>query len=371
MSQFATSRQLQPAWRTLLRKAKDSRRKTPNRFMRATDNGLQPRTATSELVAASWLRCRQQGLSSHLHVQQEVVAKRVLETKQERSRELRLLALQEMRLLEHVLVETGRVILLADYDGVVLDSQGDDAFLGKARMVSLIPGASWREQVAGTNAIGMALIENHFVQIVGGQHFFDENRFLTCSAMPIHAPEGLIAGVLDISGHAGESAALAARLVRHAVAHIEHRWVTKSAKDLLVHIHQHPSWLGTPDEGVLTFEDDLLTSANTRALTFLGLNQLAIRRACWRDLFQQKPRFGLQELRPMATPGLLYANIARVCIASTRIAAAAPIHGRPVNLDELKDEALRQAVASENGNIAAAARKLGIHRSTVYRRLTP
>lgn len=38
-------------------------------------------------------------------------------------------------------------------------------------------------------------------------------------------------------------------------------------------------------------------------------------------------------------------------------------------LDQLEDEAIRQALAAEGGNISAAARRLGVSRNTVYRRL--
>jgi transcriptional regulator of acetoin/glycerol metabolism len=41
----------------------------------------------------------------------------------------------------------------------------------------------------------------------------------------------------------------------------------------------------------------------------------------------------------------------------------------PENFDDLKDEALRRALAAANGNVSEAARKLGVHRSTFYRRL--
>ncbi len=288
---------------------------------------------------------------------------------QEHSHQLRRLALREMHLLEHVLFESGRIMLLADSNGVVLDSQGDNTFLGRARKVSLIPGASWREQVTGTNAIGTAIIERRFVQVIGAQHFFDENRFMACSAMPILSPEGTLAGVLDVSGNAYESITPAARLVRHAVAHIEHRWVAESATDLLVHLHQHPSWLGSPDEGILAFQDELLVGANSRALVLLGLSHSAIHISHWREIFDQRPKLGLRELHPVSGPGLFYANLTRAHNASARITAAESVHVRPENLEDVKNEALRQAVAAENGNITAAARKLGIHRSTVYRRL--
>ncbi len=334
------------------------------------NNALQPHSALPELIVASWQRCRHYGLSPHLHIQQNVLPPSGLRLQQDQNHQLRRLALREMHLLENILSDTGRMMLLTDPAGLVLDSQGDNTFLGRARKVSLTPGASWREQVTGTNAIGTAIVERRFVQVLGGQHFFDENRFLACSAMPIISPNGDTAGVLDISGNAYESFSSAASLVRHAVAHIEHDWVAETAAGLLVHLHQHPSWLGTPDEGILAFHDGLLTGASSRALAFLGLSHAAVHAANWHDIFQQKPSLGPQQLHLISRSELFYAIIARAQAASAWIAATESAHAGPENLKDVKDKALRRAVAAENGNITAAARKLGIHRSTVYRRLS-
>jgi transcriptional regulator of acetoin/glycerol metabolism len=49
-----------------------------------------------------------------------------------------------------------------------------------------------------------------------------------------------------------------------------------------------------------------------------------------------------------------------------------PLMGQPAQkgkLADLEDELLRRAIAEHNGNISAAARQLGLHRSTLYRRL--
>lgn len=334
-----------------------------------TANSPSLRQPLPQIIQASWHRCRHYGMSSHWHVHQNPLSASELHQQQDRNHQLRRLALREMRILEHTLASSGRILLLADSNGIILDSQGDNAFLGRASQVSLMPGASWREQVTGTNAIGTAIIERRFVQVIGQQHFFDENRFLACSAMPIMAPTGHLAGVLDISNNASESVHAVGRLVRHAVAHIEHDWVAEQATGMTVRLHPHPSWLHTPEEGILTFEDDLLTGANSRALAYLGLSPAAIQSLQWQDIFQQRPTFGPQELFPYQTNSLFYADISKACGASARIAATETAHTGPDNLEDLKDEALRRALEAENGNISAAARKLGIHRSTFYRRL--
>jgi len=331
---------------------------------------LHSRHPFPEIIQTSWQRCRDRGMSSRLHLVQTPLSTAELLRQQEHNHQLRRLALREMHLLEHTLADTGRILLLANSNGVILDSQGDTTFLGRARKVFLVPGASWQEQVMGTNAIGTAIVERRFMQVIGAEHFVDENRFLACNAMPIMSPTARLAGVLNISGNECETFSSSGRLVRHAVAHIEHDWVLEVATDLVVRLHQHPSWLGTPEEGVLGFHDGLLTAASSRALNYLGLGTLAIGAIHWDDIFYKRPSLGRQELQLHAS-GLYYADVTRASYASARIAATEPSHAEPETetLSLLQDEALRRAVITAKGNLSAAARKLGIHRSTLYRRL--
>ncbi len=92
------------------------------------------------------------------------------------------------------------IVLLCDNEGYILDALGDPPFMSKAQQVHLSPGASWREETRGTNAIGTALAENIPLKVLGWEHFVKENHFLTCWAAPIHNSAGQTIGVLDISG---------------------------------------------------------------------------------------------------------------------------------------------------------------------------
>ena len=49
------------------------------------------------------------------------------------------------------------MVVLADVDSMLLHTVGDHGFLTKAQRVELRTGASWRESVRGTNAIGTAI----------------------------------------------------------------------------------------------------------------------------------------------------------------------------------------------------------------------
>lgn len=94
-------------------------------------------------------------------------------------------------------------VLLGDKDGYIIEAVGDAPFMSKAQKVHLSPGASWREEIRGTNAIGTALSENAPITVLGMEHYVRENHFLACWAAPIHDSRGNPIGVLDISGETG------------------------------------------------------------------------------------------------------------------------------------------------------------------------
>jgi len=94
-------------------------------------------------------------------------------------------------------------ILLTDKNAFILEALGEGPFLSKAQRIYLSPGGNWGEDVKGTNAIGTALYEDKPITIRGAEHYVQENHFLTCSAAPIHGPDGEIVGIIDISSEVG------------------------------------------------------------------------------------------------------------------------------------------------------------------------
>ncbi|HWJ03991.1 MAG TPA: GAF domain-containing protein, partial [Verrucomicrobiae bacterium] len=120
------------------------------------------------------------------------------------------------------------IALLCDSEGFILESLGDPPFMSKAQQVYLSPGASWREEVKGTNAIGTALTENAPVKVLGWEHFVKENHFLACWAAPIRNLQGQTVGVLDITGDIGnpnhrtlEIVIMAARMIEQNLQLLE------------------------------------------------------------------------------------------------------------------------------------------------------
>jgi len=201
----------------------------------------------------------------------------------EHQRELVAHARPVMEFLVEQTRDSDSLVILADAQGLLLQSLGDARFADRAQRVALRPGATWHEQWRGTNAIGTALADGAPVVVHGAEHYLERNGFLTCTAAPITDPCGRVLGVLDLSGdhrgHHGHTLAL----VRAAVRMIEHRlFDTRHGAGLRLRLHRAPEGIGTLAEGrVALAEDGRVIGADATARSLLGLGPGG---ACTRSL---------------------------------------------------------------------------------------
>ncbi|TWB52821.1 sigma-54-dependent Fis family transcriptional regulator [Nitrospirillum viridazoti] len=237
------------------------------------------------IIARSWRRCADRGLRADRPARQDPLSRADLTALRERHQTLMHLATPELDTLHQAMRDVGGMVLLTNDRGLILDARGDAGFVRRARRVSLQPGAGWGEDDEGTNAVGTALAERALVQVRGAEHYLTDNAFLICTAMPVMDPYGALAGVIDLSGdtraaRSDSQGASARSLASLAVAHLEHRWAAQAAEghELVVRLHAHPGWLGTPQEGLLAVDDGVVRAANPAALALLGLDAVAIGR---------------------------------------------------------------------------------------------
>ncbi|MEA1648360.1 sigma-54-dependent Fis family transcriptional regulator [Nitrospirillum sp. BR 11164] len=242
-------------------------------------------TPIPPIIARSWRRCADRGLRADRPARQDPLSRADLAVLRERHHTLMHLATPELDTLHQAMRDLGGMVLLTNDRGLILDARGDAGFVRRARRVSLQPGAGWGEDDEGTNAVGTALAERALVQVRGAEHYLTDNAFLICTAMPVMDPYGALAGVIDLSGdtraaRSDAQGASARSLASMAVAHLEHRWTGQAAEghELVVRLHAHPGWLGTPQEGLLAVDDGVVRAANPAALALLGLDAGAIGR---------------------------------------------------------------------------------------------
>ncbi|WLR50784.1 sigma-54-dependent Fis family transcriptional regulator [Bacillus tianshenii] len=159
-----------------------------------------PTAETSkQLVRNSWERCQQAGLKPSDPADDQIITENQIKQLKE---ENHLLLEHAETVLNKVLpaIEVSEhVLLMVDPKGHIIYSAGHTDFATKAQRVQLQVGANWNEDRKGTNAIGVALMERESNIIIGGQHFYEENHFLSCAASPIYDSAGELLGVVDIS----------------------------------------------------------------------------------------------------------------------------------------------------------------------------
>lgn len=179
-------------WARLLREAYRRNLKTP-----AEPDA--PSSIIRPVVAESWRRSESAGVSPH---DRPPIFLDAAEARRRLERH-RLKAL--LPLIETVLVSVaryvGQVVAIADPDGVILWTAGSAHDLATATRVHHMPGASWSEQMSGTNAIGTSLVLDHPLQIFSAEQFKEALHNWSSAAAPIHDPEtGRTIGALSLSG---------------------------------------------------------------------------------------------------------------------------------------------------------------------------
>ncbi|MBT0567700.1 GAF domain-containing protein [Williamsia sp. CHRR-6] len=118
--------------------------------------------------------------------------------------------------------DAGVVVALTDEVGRLLWLEGDRQARDRAAAIDFVEGALWSEEVAGTNAPGLALRMDRSVQIVGAEHFAEPVQEWSCAAAPVHDPvTGHVIGVLDVTGGRAVAEPFALATVRSVVAALE------------------------------------------------------------------------------------------------------------------------------------------------------
>jgi transcriptional regulator of acetoin/glycerol metabolism len=240
---------------------------------RMLQTGELPAGLVPAVIESSWRRCLACGLSFDLKPEFDPARRGDLDSMRQRNKVLIDQALPIMETLYEQIVNSQSMVVLADANGYILHSLGDDDFLARAQRVALSPGVEWSESLRGTNAIGTALAEKAPVVVHAAQYFITANHFLTCSAAPLRDPYGRIVGVLDVTGDYRRFSPHTLALANMSARMIENRLFNHAFQDaFVVHLHARPEFLGTLCEGLAAFrEDGRLLSANQSANFQFGL----------------------------------------------------------------------------------------------------
>jgi len=164
------------------------------------DTGYVDESVVRPEVVQSWRRCRGMGIDSRAPKLPVMLDARKLADVREENRSLIETAQWFMDFLKVAVQGTGFILVLTERNGVVLDVFGDSDILTMARNNNYVPGCSRAEEVAGTNAISLSLIEKRPLQLTGAEHWNVRHHQWTCAAAPVFSPDGELLGAVTLSG---------------------------------------------------------------------------------------------------------------------------------------------------------------------------
>jgi transcriptional regulator of acetoin/glycerol metabolism len=314
----------------------------------------------SHAILRSWIRCANMGLDAQTTPHPDAASASELRLLQEKHEALRRLARNELDMLHAEARDLSGIVILTNARGEVLDAVGDPSFADKAAQVALRPGAQWSEDGNGTNAIGTAIAERRSVAVNGAEHYFN--------------PRGATIGVLDISTPAYTQGGYVLGMVRMAVEQIEHRLFRGGFDGCqTLRFQTDPHLLGASREGILVFRDGVIVAANRRGLSLVGRTWDHLDQVQVEEVFDAQAetlaRGWNGAVRLRGADGRDY--FAQLDARRADNEALQVQDLTAPSLEDIELAAMRRAVAQYGGNISAAARSLGVHRSTLYRRLNP
>lgn len=150
-------------------------------------------------IAESWLRCYRDGVS-----REPAASARGLPTLVRRHNRESEFARAGRPLLEEArdtLVHSETMAVLADAQGIVLETQGDEVALNAAVDLGLTPDEDWTERSRGTNSIGTSLRTGETVRVHGLEHYCPAARNWTCAGAVVRDPiDSSKLGVVSVAG---------------------------------------------------------------------------------------------------------------------------------------------------------------------------
>ena len=245
-----------------------------------------------EIIAESWKRCRKAGIDPYDGVKIDIMPQEELNKLRSKMSTLISITRPFMENLYNFVAGSGFIVILSDENGNLLETLGDPGIYKKALEVNLIPGGNWREEAAGTNGIGTALVLGKPVQVSGKEHYCWKIHNWTCSAAPIYGENNKILGALQMSGPSHASHKHTLGMVVAAVKAIEEQLrVERKNRELTLVNSRINSIFNTMSDGVMVVDcHGVVERVNPSAERILGRNKSKIEGVRIEDVFEHIPK---------------------------------------------------------------------------------
>ena len=336
----------------------------------------------SPWITRSWQRCIDMGLQPGQRVGFDAISVQHMRRVQEASRPLVQAAQPVLAELARTIADIRYFAILTNAEGVVVDAHGPvDRQDRRAEVITRV-GVDLSEKAVGTTAISAALTELQPVWLHRGEHFYQDTGVYSCAGAPVFGPDGLCAGMLDLTGIETSERPALKHLVRRSARSIENSWLLSTTHALMLRLNWPGNQPGDDSDGLLTLDaDGHIVGANPTARQMLSLSpdlqgQVLHARdvfaSSWESLYDAANRQASAQELPLWSGLRLQTQALRPGHAASVAQQATPtprVRIAPKPLKDVQTDMIREAMNQARGNVAEAARALGISRATVYRKL--
>jgi sigma-54 dependent transcriptional regulator, acetoin dehydrogenase operon transcriptional activator AcoR len=237
-------------------------------------------SSVSSMIGASWRRCLlDYALDPGRPQEGFVLDGHALKEYRDRHEHLIQVASAEIDWLYDHIAMSGCALLLTDAGGIVLYEKADPTIQETFRMAGLQLGADWSELRQGTNGMGLCIAENRPIIVHRDEHFRACHIGLSCTAAPIHDPDGSLVAVLDASTLNAQGTRESQTHVM-ALVHLSAKLIEKCLflrhfqRSSVLRFHARPEFVNLQHDGALALAGDAtVIAADEMALRLLGVAQ--------------------------------------------------------------------------------------------------
>lgn len=231
-------------------------------------------------IQQSWQRCVDCGLDPGQKRQYARLASGELRMLHEQNGRLMQFAGRELKKLQSQIPGRNYVIAFANADAVILNAVFHNSAPAEPAS-EVAPGVRWNEGAFGTNAIGLTAIEKRPVTVHAWEHFFADYGHLTCTAAPVLAPDGDVAGILDVSSDSRSRRQHMQTLICMSALEIEAELFRDQCQPhIILQFHNRGEFVDTLQAGLIAVTDHgEILHTNSRARFFLEDLPLSINRS--------------------------------------------------------------------------------------------
>lgn len=354
------------------------------------EDGVRPSGLVPETVIQSWTRCIGARREPGERLSFDPITKSRIASTLARNRQLLEAAKDDLSQLDAALAGTRCKAMLTSHDGVIVHATPTAPGDGGLMPIVARVGVDIGEATIGTGAPGVAARTGEVCVVHGAEHFFTGISVMYCAAAPIRDTRGDIAAVLDLSSEAEMFRFDAASMVRLYATGIENRLLeAQSREHVLLRFQASPTLLTTPLEGLAAVAGDgrvawingsgasllgcprlLGWDAYSEMLFGLDIEALLVLAHGGRPLAHRLPNglvLWLQARLPLRGSERTLEPVVETTPAVADEPDVAP--ASPTRLEDANRSLIERTLAECRGNVSRAARRLGVSRGLLYRRL--